>query len=90
MTDYASLRFTEEFLESFSDRRFTAADRRAILKALRVLDSNERHTSLRVHALSGDMEGLWSASGSRSLRIIFERLDDGGKRLISCSHHYDA
>lgn len=71
------------------DRQFTAADRRAILKALQLMDENERHPSLRVHALAGDMAGLWSASATRSLRIIFERLEEGGKRLIAVTHHYD-
>ena len=89
MPAYITLQFTDLFLQSFSDRQLKAADRAAILKALQLLDQNDRHPSLRVHPLLGNMAGSWSASASRSLRIVFERLDDGGKQLISCSHHYD-
>ena len=53
-----------------------------------MLDENERHPSLRVHQLRGDLAGLWSASASASLRITFERRDDGRKLLVAASHHY--
>ncbi|MEX2458907.1 MAG: hypothetical protein WD770_07980 [Actinomycetota bacterium] len=89
MAGYATLDFTETFLELFASRDFTAADRKALLKALRLLDESERHPSLRVHQLKGDRERSWSASASDSLRITFERLADGHKRLLTCSKHYD-
>lgn len=85
---YRTLDFTETFLELFAGRDFTAADRNAFLKALRLLDAGERHPSLRVHQLKGDREGSWSASASDRLRITFERLDGGRKRLLTCSKHY--
>jgi hypothetical protein len=84
----ATLVATTEFLESLIDRGFTAGDQRALLRALARLDANERHPSLRVHQLHGDRAGQWSASASDSLRIVFERLPDGRKRLIECSKHY--
>ena len=89
MPEYRTLEFTDEFLTTFAGRDFTNADRCALVRALRLLDDNERHPSLRVHNLTGVLEGLWSASASTMLRIVFERLDDGRKRLISCSKHYD-
>jgi hypothetical protein len=86
---YTALDFTDTFLETFAGRDFTASDRRRILKALALLDENEKHPSLRVHALEGDREGSWSASASDVLRITFERLEGGRKRLLTCSRHYD-
>jgi mRNA-degrading endonuclease YafQ of YafQ-DinJ toxin-antitoxin module len=88
VTTYRSLDFTETFLTTFSSRDFSAAERRLILKALRLLDENERHQSLRIHQLHGDREGSWSASASAELRVTFEHRDEGRKRLLTCSHHY--
>jgi hypothetical protein len=83
---YPTLVMTPEFMESYAG--FAPAERRRFLHALILLDTNERHPSLRVHQLRGDREGQWSASASDSLRIIFERLPDGRKRLVECSKHY--
>lgn len=88
MSDLDSLTLTTEFLRSLLDRRFTAADHSAIVKALVVLDQNENHPSLRVHKLHGDLAGTWSASASDSLRLLFERAPDGKKRLKECTKHY--
>ena len=89
MTGYQSLDFTETFLATFSSPDFSRAECRQYLKALRVLDNDERHPSLRVHKLEGDREGSWSASATRELRLVFERIPDGRKRLLTCSRHYD-
>lgn len=86
---YTSIDFTGTFLASFTARDFSAADRRTLLKALRLLDTDERHPSLRVHQLKGDRDGSWSASASSSLRLTFLRLPGGRKRLLTCSKHYD-
>jgi mRNA-degrading endonuclease YafQ of YafQ-DinJ toxin-antitoxin module len=86
---YRTLDVTATFLEDFAGRDFSASDRKIFLKALRLLDNNEKHPSLRVHKLEGDREGSWSASASDVLRITFERLDGGRKRLLTCSKHYD-
>jgi hypothetical protein len=64
----------------------TAADRSAVLKCLALLNDNERHLSLRIHELQGDLVGVWSASAS--LRLLFEGQQDGKKRLLRCSKHY--
>ena len=68
--------------------RFGPTDQRRFLKALRLLDENERHPSLRVHQLAGDLEGAWSASASDGLRILFTRMAAGRKLLLRCSRHY--
>jgi hypothetical protein len=85
---YRTLRFTPTFLETLLDKEFTAADRRALVKALSLLDSNERHPSLRVHELKEALAGFWSVSASKSLRMTFIREAEGIKRLMTCSHHY--
>lgn len=87
--EYRSIDFTEEFLALFASRDFSAADRSALLRALRLLDEDERHRSLRVHQLLGDREGSWSVSASRNLRMTFERRSGGRKRMLTCSKHYD-
>jgi mRNA-degrading endonuclease YafQ of YafQ-DinJ toxin-antitoxin module len=86
---YQNLDFTDTFLQTFAAKDLSAADRTAFLKALRLLDNNEKHPSLRVHRLHGDREGSWSASASGSLRLTFERLAGGRKRLLTCSKHYN-
>lgn len=86
---YATLDFTETFLETYASRDFSVAERKQFRKALRLLDENEQYPSLRVHTLKGDREGAWSASASVDLRMTFERLDGGRTRLLTCSRHYD-
>jgi mRNA-degrading endonuclease YafQ of YafQ-DinJ toxin-antitoxin module len=67
---------------------FRTADQRRFAKALRLLDADERHPSLRVHDLGGDLVGVWSASASDDLRIELVRDASGKKTLIRCSRHY--
>lgn len=86
----ASLVFTDSFLLDLggAKSRFTAAERRKILKALQLLDSDERHPSLEVHQLVGDRRGQWAAKADAQLRLTFERLPGGRKLLLACTHHY--
>jgi mRNA-degrading endonuclease YafQ of YafQ-DinJ toxin-antitoxin module len=86
---YTSLDFTDSFLETFGSRNFTAAERKTIRKALRLLAGDEKHPSLRVHQLEGDLAGLWSASASDVLRLTFVRTARGRKTMVTCSRHYD-
>lgn len=86
---YRSLEFTEEFLDTYASRDFSPSERGLLKKALRLLDQNEQHPSLRVHGLRGPLAGVWSASASDVLRLTFERTEGGRKRLLTCSRHYD-
>jgi mRNA-degrading endonuclease YafQ of YafQ-DinJ toxin-antitoxin module len=86
---YTSLDFTETFLRDLSATGFGASEKAALLQALRLLDENERHPSLRVHQLHGDRDGSWSVSASSSLRMTFERRPGGRKRMLTCSRHYE-
>jgi mRNA-degrading endonuclease YafQ of YafQ-DinJ toxin-antitoxin module len=67
---------------------FRLADQKRFAQALRLLDVEERHPSLRVHELQGDLAGVWSASATDDLRIEFLRDGDGKKILLRCSRHY--
>lgn len=88
MTEYRSVEVTPDFLESLVVGDFTMTERRRLLRAMLLLDTNERHPSLRVHRLRGELQGVWSASAFDNLRITFQRIDGGRKRLIACSRHY--
>jgi mRNA-degrading endonuclease YafQ of YafQ-DinJ toxin-antitoxin module len=85
---YQSVDFTPTFLESLIAQDFSAADRRRFVRALRLLDQNERHPSLRVHELQGDLAGVWSASASDELRMTFLRTGGGRKLMLTCSPLY--
>lgn len=86
---YRSIAFTDTFLDTYAAKDFSAADRSAFRKALRLLDEDEKHPSLRVHLLRGDRQGSWSASAGRALRMTFIREPDGRKLMLTCSRHYD-
>ena len=81
---FRTLDFTDEFLQTLGSKDFTAAERKAIRKAHRLLDTDERHPSLRVHQLQGDLAG-WSASASEVLRLTFVRTAQGRKTLVRCT-----
>jgi hypothetical protein len=87
--EFASLEFPDTFLADLVRGTFSAAETAAALHALELLDSNERHRSLRVHPLQGPLAGVWSASASQSLRLTFERLPGGRKRLLTLTRHHD-
>ena len=85
---FHSVEITLTFPDDLISADFTASDRRRLVRALRLLDTNERHPSHRVHRLRTDLEGVWSASASDDLRITFERLPGGRKLALSCSRPY--
>jgi mRNA-degrading endonuclease YafQ of YafQ-DinJ toxin-antitoxin module len=82
---YATLAFTQTFLTTLCGKEFSAAERRAFVTALGLLDEDDRHRSLRVHELRGDLAGMWSASASDSLRMTFLRIGGGSKVMLACS-----
>ena len=86
---YETLVVCDEFLETFGSKDFKDADRKQFRKALRLLDQNETHPSLRVHELEGPLKGVWSASASDVLRMTFVRIAGGKKAMLTCSRHYD-
>lgn len=84
MPDYRTLVFTTEFTQSLTQ----LSSLRRIFRALEQLDADEHTPSLHIHQLGGTEAGLWTAYASRGLRITFERLEGGRKRLIEASYHY--
>ena len=89
MSRYETIDFTTDFMETFARKDFGTRERRAIMKALELLDSDEHHPSLRLHALSGNQKGQWSVSANIELRITFYRRAGGRKELVECTRHYD-
>jgi len=87
MPEYATIILTSEFVDSYGGREFSAAERQRFARALRLLDSNEQHPSLHVHQLTGKEHGTWSASASDEMRITFQRLADGRKKLLGASRY---
>ena len=85
---YTTLIFTDTLFTTLMSNDFSATERRRFIRALQLLDTDERHPSLRVHQLRGEQAGTWSASASDELRITFERLPEGKKRMLTCSRHY--
>jgi addiction module RelE/StbE family toxin len=53
-----------------------------ILKTLRQLAEDAFHPSLKVHKLSGKLEGYWACSAGYDLRIIFEFLQQDTEECI--------
>lgn len=49
--------------------------------------SNPLHPSLRLHALKGKLEGLWSLSITLNYRLIFKRMPNGDILFISIGKH---
>ncbi|HBW74059.1 MAG TPA: plasmid stabilization protein [Candidatus Magasanikbacteria bacterium] len=60
---------------------------RVTLILLHLQASNPLHPSLRIHALQGNLKGLWSISITGSYRIIFERQKNGDILFISIGKH---
>jgi mRNA-degrading endonuclease YafQ of YafQ-DinJ toxin-antitoxin module len=83
---YRTLDFADTVLESLI--AFPARDQRRFVRALGVLDRDERTPSLRVHELQGDLAGTWSASASDELRMTLLRGAGGRKLMLTCSRHY--
>lgn len=83
---YQSVIATPEFLDTLV--LLSPTDQKRVLRAILLLDANERYPSLNVHQLKGDLAGFWAAYASKSLRITFRRLDSGRKELVEASHHY--
>lgn len=86
MPDLPTLVMTTEFVRSLE--KLSRTDLRRVTRALEQLDADETTPSLSVHQLKGQQAGLWTAYASTSLRITFERLAGGRKRLIEVSQHY--
>ena len=42
-----------------------------IRKQIKLFENNENHPSLRVHKLHGELEGYWSLSINKSVRVIY-------------------
>lgn len=84
--EFKTLLFTPQFMRQLI--ALSPPNQRRILRALELLDGNERHPSLNVHPLHGPLEGSWAVYASQGLRVTFVRLEGGRKLLQTCSQHY--
>jgi len=75
----------EKFEKEFS--RLPRSLQQRAEKARRLLMENAFHPSLRLHKLSGAMDGLWSISINRQYCILFEPLKNGDVVLVSIGTH---
>lgn len=70
-----ALVFTEQYTRRAAQFLKRHPDlRQAYLKTLRLLEANPAHPSLRLHALKGKFDGLYSVSINLSYRITLELL----------------
>ena len=83
---YRTLQFTPRFVNDLIG--LSKTEQKQTVRAIKALDENEKRPSRRVHELHGALQGIWSASASKSLRITFARLDGGRKLLLTVDHHY--
>ncbi len=64
--------------------------RQQYLKTLKLLEANPFHPSLRLHALSGKLQGLHSVSINLSYRITIELLIQGEQIILVNVGDHDA
>jgi len=83
---FENIDFTPEFLQNLAG--LSNANGKKVVKALSLLDDNDRHPSLEVHQLKGELEGIWTAKASKGMRITFQRVANGRKIMLTCSQHY--
>ncbi len=68
-------------------KRLSATLQKKFKKAVSLFQKNAFHPSLRLHKLSGKLDGLWSISISKRYRAIFQTLPDGKVLMISVGTH---
>lgn len=57
-----------------------------VKKQLELFEKSESHPSLRVHKLHGELEGYWSMSVNKSIRIIYY-IENGMAYFINIGTH---
>lgn len=79
------LHWTPAFLRAVRRRTEHDADaRRKLERALRLLESDPFHPSLKSHKLTGPLDGLWACRVDYDIRIVFEFIADsrGDERAV--------
>ena len=79
-----NIRYSSRFKKRYSKLDPMMKDR--VKKTLALFKSNPIYPSLRLHKLSGKLEGYWSISVNRNYRIIIE-IEDECITLISVGTH---
>jgi len=74
-----------DFLDDF--RKLDAEKQKRAIKSENLFRANPLHPSLRLHALKGRLEGIWSVSVTMRVRILFKRMENGDIVFLSIGHH---
>ena len=75
----------EEFVAEFN--KLPAPIQRRADKAREFFLNDPFHPSLRLHKLSGKLDGYWSISVTHRYRILFVRKEDGDVLFFSIGTH---
>lgn len=79
------LYYSSDFVKQFQKLPLTIQE--LAVKKESIFKSNPLHPSLRLHGLTGKLEGLFSISITMSYRIIFKRQKNGDLIFISIGKH---
>ncbi len=81
----ATILYHPEFVERFN--KLDAPWQKQAIKTEKIFRINPLHPSLRLHPLKGALEGLWSVSVNRNVRIIFKRMENGDVVFLKIGKH---
>lgn len=78
--------FTKPFIKKY--KKLDGQSQKVITKALKTLEDNYKHPSLRVKKMKGyHNPDIWEASANMDLRITFEVQKPDALILRNCGHH---
>lgn len=80
-----TLVYSEKFKRQFS--KLPRVIQEKALQQLEIFEKTPFHPSLRLHKLSGILEGLWSISVNLKYRILIKFQHQGDAQLISIGTH---
>ena len=80
-----NIHYSSQFIKEFK-RLSESMQQIAIAKEI-LFRQNPLHPSLRLHALKGSLDGMWSLSFANGYRIIFTRKENGDILFGSIGTH---
>ena len=85
MNNAVQVIYSERFKKQHRTLEYSVKKKAA--KTVSLFLKNVLHPSLRLHKLSGPLEGLWSISIDQKYRIILEPMDDHTYLFVSIGTH---
>lgn len=77
--------YGRDFIAQFKELPYEI--QKLAVKKETMFKGNPLHPSLRLHALKGGLQGLWSISLTLNYRIIFKRAPNGDVIFVSIGKH---